>query len=221
MIARELITASLPTLSLKDSAEIAMHLFNEFKLSQLPVVEGDEFKGLITEDDILNAADPEGRIGDMRFSGWESAYVYQNSHLYDALDVMSNLKLEVLPVLDEDKTYLGVLTVADIITHLGSMFAVHEQGSIIVLEIPSRGYVLSQIGSIVESDGAKVLSLYLTVVPQTGNIILTLKVNATNPERIIASFERYEYQILRVYRRSGEEEAYNRNLDALMRFLEM
>lgn len=221
MIARELITASLPTLGLKDSAEIALHLFNEFKLSQLPVVEGDEFKGMITEDDILNAADPEGRIGDMRFSGWESAYVYQSSHLYDALDVMANLKLEVLPVLDEDQTYLGVVTVADIITHLGSMFAVHEQGSIIVLEIPSRGYVLSQIGSIVESDGAKVLSLYLTVVPQTGNLILTIKVNATNPERIIASFERFEYSVLRVYRQNAEEEAYNRNLDALMRFLEM
>lgn len=221
MIARELISDTVPSVTTSDKAAMALNWMSEFKLNQLPIVDQGHYKGLITEDTILGTTDLTQSIGDIHFSGWDSAYIYQGNHVYDAIEIMASLKIEVLAVLDEENIYLGVITLKDLAAYMGRLFAIQEPGGIIVLEIPAHSYVLSEIGRITESADAKVLSLYLYPVPDTNDILLTLKVNIEDLTRLIATFERFDYKIIRTYHKVDKNDDYRRNIDALIRYLEI
>ena len=57
MLNREIISASIPTLNLRDSVSQALELMSEFHLSQLPVVMDEKYLGLVFENDLLNMDD--------------------------------------------------------------------------------------------------------------------------------------------------------------------
>ncbi|MEM7656531.1 MAG: CBS domain-containing protein [Bacteroidota bacterium] len=221
MIVRELISDSLPPVKSSDTAAMALAWMNEFKISQLPIIDQGGFVGIVTENDILDAVNPEAQVAEIKYTGLDGAYIYQGQHIYDAIDIMSNLELELLPVLDEEKGFLGVITLRDLIQFLDQLFAIREPGSILVLEIPERGYMLSEIARIVENNDAKVLSLYLTPDPGKRGFLLTLKLNVEDLSRVIATFERFQYQVAHTYNRLSNNEDLRSNLDALMRYLDI
>jgi predicted transcriptional regulator len=57
MIAEELINHMLPPLKLTDEASKAVAWMEEFRCSQLPVIENEKFLGFISEDIILERND--------------------------------------------------------------------------------------------------------------------------------------------------------------------
>lgn len=221
MIVSELISDYVPSVTSSDSTTRALDWMNEFKLSQLPVVDGGTYQGLVTENDILDADSLEVSVGDIKFKGWDSAFIHDENHLYDALDLMANLNLEVLPVLGEDDRYLGVITFREMAPYLGRLFAVHQRGGILVLEVPRNGYSLSEIGRITESENTKVLSLYLWAHPEGHVVWITLKLNAEDLSRVSAAFERFDYTIIRAYNKVEPIDDYRKNIDALMKYLNM
>jgi acetoin utilization protein AcuB len=221
MIVNELISDRIPSITSTDSAGMALDWMNEFKIDQMPIVDDGKYVGIVTENDIMDSPDLEVKIGDIRYSGLDSAYIYQGNHVYDAIETMSNLKLEILPVLDEENTYLGVITLKDLSAFMGRLFAIQEPGGVLVLEIPRHSYVLSEIGRITESADAKVLSLYLSPVRETNDLLLTLKLNLEDLSRVVASFERFDYKVVRTYHKVDRMDDYQENLDALIKYLDL
>ena len=221
MIARDLISDKIPSVKSTDSLGNALAWMNEFKITQLPVVDKGIFSTMITEEDVLDAADLRASVGETIHTGWEGAYVVASHHVYDALATMVNFNLEMVPVLGEDKIYLGAITLRDLLRYLGTLFAMNEKGSVIVVKIPQNGYMLSEIGRIVESADAKVLSLHLSQSTARLPSIATLKLNVEDPTRVVASFERFEYKVVETYYRSEQMENLQRNLDALMNYLDI
>ncbi|MEM6262109.1 MAG: CBS domain-containing protein [Bacteroidota bacterium] len=221
MIAQDLISDSIPPVKSTDTLGNALDWMGEFKLNQLPVVDHRTFKGLITENDLLDAADLDAFVSDFQYVGWKSAYVHANQHIYELIQVMGNLKLELIPVLSEEEEYLGVVTLKDLLRHLGDQFAVQEPGSILVIQVPQNSYVLSEIGRIAESADAKILSFYLKVLPDEGSIQITIKVNVEDPNRVVAAFERFDYKVMETYRRRSSSDDARRNYNALMKYLDI
>ncbi len=221
MLVSELISNYVPSITSKEPVTRALDWMNEFKLGQLPVVDNHAFLGLITENDILDAASLELTVGEAKFNGWDTAFIHEGNHVYDAIDLMANLKLEVLAVLDEESAYLGVITFRELTPFLGRLFAVNQPGGIIVLEVPKNGYSLSELGRITESENIKVLSLYLWSHPDGHVVWITMKLNVEDLSRVTASFERFNYQIIRTYHKIEPLEDYKRNIEALMRYLNM
>ncbi|MCB0844281.1 MAG: CBS domain-containing protein, partial [Bacteroidetes bacterium] len=208
MIVNELISDRIPSVKSTDSAGMALDWMNEFKINQIPIVDDGKYVGIVTENDIMECRDLDVPIGEIRYSGWDSAYIYQGNHVYDAIEMLSNLNLEILPVLDEENGFLGVITLHDLSSYLGRLFAIHEPGGILVLEIPRHSYVLSEIGRIAESADAKVLSLYLAPVKETNDLLLTLKLNLEDLTRVVASFERFDYKVIRTYHKISRMDDY-------------
>lgn len=221
MIVKELISDLVPSIKLSDPIGRALNWMNELKLAQLPVVEAEGYLGMITEEDIMESSDLSLPVASIRGAGWELASIHSHNHVYEAIRVMSSHKLEVLPVLEKDNRYAGAVTFKDLTTYLSRIFAVHEPGGIVVLEIPQNGYVLSEIGRIVESADAKVLSLYLSSLPEKNIYILTIKLNVEDISRVVASFERFDYTVLQTYYRVERMQDYQKNLDALFNYLDI
>lgn len=227
MLASELISDTIPSVKSTDTVERVLDWMGEFKVTKLPIVIQQKFWGIVRESELLDALDEEMTIGELLKiedgilpEEGKRYGILGSKHFYDVLALMGKLQLEILPVLDEDRNYLGIITAADVAFHAGELFAVHEEGSIIVMETLQNNYLLAEVGRIVESANAKVLSLYVQDFPDSAKVWITLKVNVLNPERVIAAFERYHYTFISSYQHEEENSDYKRNLSALMRMLD-
>jgi hypothetical protein len=85
---------------------------------------------------------------------------------------------------------------------MGNFCGANEFGALVVLEIEPTRLAISEINSIVESDGATILHLNISPLPSSSLLQITLQINKREISTIIASFERYEYSVTYY---SGEE----------------
>ena len=124
MIARELISDNIPPIKPEDSGLRALKWMEEFKVSHLPVVDGRTFVGIISDNDILDMEVPEQPISTIA-EMLDKVFINENKHYYDALKIISDEHLSVLPVLADDGQYVGSISVNHIIEKLSHMAAVN------------------------------------------------------------------------------------------------
>jgi acetoin utilization protein AcuB len=212
MFASELISNSIPPLRTSDTVQKSLERMTEFKLYHLPIVNESQFIGLVAEEDLIEIKDTEQAIGALSLP-LLNPFVYDDAHLYDIIRLFNQLKLSIVPVLDHKKNYLGMISVNNVLEYTSDMYAVKEHGGIIVLEINNRNNSLSHMAQIVEADNAQILSSYVQSFPDSTKLEVTLKINKTELSGIIASFERYNYQVKAVFNTTladdGTEDRYN------------
>lgn len=218
MTAKELITDEIPPLKHTDTGETALRWMDEFKLSHLPVLKNDNFVGLISENDILDRQDLTKTL-DKLFDHLPRPYVNENAHIYEVLYKIAEHKISVLPILRDDESYAGCIGIHQLIMLIANTGSIKENGGIIVLEMNQSDYSLAQIAQIVESNNAKILSSYIISPPDSTKIEVTLKINQLELDRIIKTFERYDYVVSASYQKSDFEEDLKLRYDALINFL--
>lgn len=218
MRAFELITEDIPPLKHSDSGEKALRWMDEFKVSHLPVLKNGNFVGVVSESDILDKLDLDEQLDNL-FDHLPRPYVLSTAHIYDVLHVISEVKVSVLPILDEKETYLGCTSVYHLLTVLANTGSIKDPGSILVLEVNTIDYSMAQIAQIVESNNAKILSSYITPVLDSTKLEVTLKINQTELTRITRTFERYDYFIKASYQTTDEVDDIRDRYEALMNFL--
>lgn len=218
MIARNIISQSIPPLKQTDTGQKALSWMSEFFLQQLPVVEGTTFLGIITEYDILDQKNPDLEIGEMPLQ-LTDVKLAETDHIYEAIKTMQKNKLTILPVVDEQNKYLGIITQESLLNFFASASALQEPGGIIVLEVNHNGYVLTEIAQIVEANDASILNLYVNQVPNASLLEITLKLNRSDLEAIIQAFERYEYSVKAFYQEEDYSEFLQDRYDSLMNYL--
>jgi CBS domain-containing protein len=149
-------------------------------------------------------------------------YVTDNQHLFEVIGLAARLKLSVVPVLDNNNHYKGVITTSDLIRHVAGISSMDQPGGIIVIELVERDYSLSQISQIVESNNIKVLSMYITSPTESTRLEVTLKVNTTDLLALIRTFERYNYDVKTWVTTSDSiDKFYSERFDLLMKYLNM
>jgi len=219
MIAQNLLSEVVPPLRLTDSGQKALNWMEIFRISHLPVVDGKSLVGLISDKIIydLNIIDkPVGDYSDHLLS----PHIHINQHIYEIFSTVSLLKLTAVPVLDLHHQYVGVITVFDLVQKFADLVAVKEPGGVIVLELNSIDYSLSQIAQIVEGNDAKILSFYITQESESKLMTVTLKINVIDLSAIIQTFVRYDYDIKAVYMDDSIiQNLYDDRLDQLMKFM--
>jgi CBS domain-containing protein len=220
MKALELISEEIPPLTHTDTGEKALRWMDEFKVSHLPVLKNGNFVGVISESDILDKLDLEDTL-DKLFDHLPRPYVNENAHIYEVLAKISEHKLSVLPILDDNEKYLGCTSIHHLITKIANTGSIKESGGIIVLEVNSIDYSMVQIAQIVESNNAKILSSYIMSPSDSSKLEVTLKINQIELDRIIRTFERYDYVIKASFQKSSGDEDVQFKYDALMNYLNL
>ena len=112
MIAEELINQMIPALKITDTAEKAIIWMEELKTNQLPVIDGRTFRGLISEDIILEKNNLDTKIGEYTLIG-EHCFVYDTQHLFDIIKMSQECSLELVAIVDENNEFLGVSSYED------------------------------------------------------------------------------------------------------------
>ncbi|WP_443939924.1 CBS domain-containing protein [Pedobacter sp. MW01-1-1] len=218
MFAAEIISTAIPTLKTSDTVQKALNWMNEFKLKHLPVLSQGSFLGLVPEDDLLSVADPNTLLKDLSLNLLH-VFIVSDAHSYDVIRVVNKLKLTCIAVLDQNKTYLGLITIDKIVDAIASSYAVNEPGGIVVLEISNRDNSLAHIAQIVEADNAQILSSSVNSFEDSTRLEVTLKINKTEITSLVASFERYDYIVKEVYNNTQVDNGSKERYDSLMNYL--
>lgn len=219
MVAKDLISEVVPSLKTSDTGQTALNWMEIFRISHLPIVNNQDFLGLISDVDIYDMNQPDEPIGNHALTLLKP-YVTTQQHIFEVIGVASRLKLSVVPVLDSKKQFKGVITTNDLIKHIAGLSSMDQAGGIIVLELIERDYSLSQIAQIVESNNVKVLSMYITSPPDSTRLEVTLKVNTGDLVSIIRTFERYNYEVKTwVTSDDSMDSFYSERFDLLMKYL--
>lgn len=219
MVANDLISQIIPSLKTSDTGQTALNWMEIFRVSHLPIVNNQDFLGLISDNDIYDMNQPEEPIGNHELTLLKP-YVTDDQHLFEVIGLASRLKLSVIPVLDSKNHYKGVITTNDLIRHIAGISSLDQAGGIIVLEMIERDYSLSQIAQIIESNNIKVMSLYITSSPESTRLEVTIKVNSTELASVVRTFERYNYDIKTwIATDDSLDRFYSERFDLLMKYL--
>lgn len=219
MLAKDLISVIIPSLKTSDTGQTALNWMEIFRISHLPIVNNFDFLGLISDADIYDMNQPDEPIWNHKLTLFKP-YVTMEQHLFEVIGLASKLKLSVIPVLDKNNHYKGVITTNDLIRHVAGISSMDQPGGLIVLELLERDYSLTQIAQIIEGNNIKVMSMYITSPPDSTRLEVTLKVNSRDLSSVIRTFERYNYEVKTwLTNDDALDNFYSERFDMLMKYL--
>jgi CBS domain-containing protein len=220
MLTIDLINNNIPRLQLKDTVSKALQLISDFRVTHLPVVQDEKFLGLISEDDLLDQEESKMPMELMQ-EFFIQAAVHDNEHFLNAVTCSNQVDSTVVPVINEENELLGVITTNDLLKTLGNFAGTNEIGGIIVLEMERSQFAISEISRIVESNDATILHLNTTVHAETGMLTVTLHINKKEIAAVVATFERYEYDVIYYFGNENFENEIHSNYRHLMNYLDI
>jgi acetoin utilization protein AcuB len=215
----QLISSSLPVLSLSDTVYHAQQLMADYHLMQLPVTNHETYMGLISEDDLLNSQD------DQTLEHLEPLFlklsVKASSHFVEAVQLCNSYGLSVIPVVEKEMEWAGAISASDLLKYLGRMTGTDEPGGIIVLELEKANFSFSEICKLVETNDAQITQLNTFFDTQLQLLYVTIKLNRFEVSDIVATFQRYEYTVKYYFGEELYENELRINYDHLMNYLNM
>ena len=217
MLVAQLLQTDYPTLHLTDKVSFALQLMDDYEIQDLPVVVNESFTGSVSKENLLDA-DEENTIATLQ-SSFDIISVKKDEFFLSALKAIVEASNTLVAVVNDSKEYLGVVTSNALLEQLSIYVGTVEPGGIIVLEVDRRNYSFGEISRLVETNDAYITQLNTYTEPDTGLVIVSIKVNRVEISDIIATFHRFEY-VIRYY--FGEEQFTNElkdNYNHLMTYL--
>lgn len=198
-------------------------MMNEHHIFHLPVVNDDRYVGLIKEDELLNVPD-ERLLIEALLPRFSKMAVPAQAHFSEAVQIANEYGLSVVPVIElinHEAQWVGAISSEDLLKYLGRITGADEPGGIIVLEIERNNFTFSEIGKIVETNDAQITQLNTYYDNQLQVLILTLKINKFEVSDIVATFQRYEYNVKYYFGEELYQNELRSNYDHLMNYLKM
>jgi acetoin utilization protein AcuB len=199
------------------SASVPIQLMTDYHLSHLPVIAEDKFVGLANEDELLNV-DDDRQLLEKCVVHLSTISVNANMHFMEAVKIANENSLSVVPVVDANG-WVGAITSADLLKWMGKINGSDEPGGIIVLELEKKEFSFSEIAKIVETNDSYITHLNTFTDNHLGVLYVTLKINKLEISDIVATFQRYEYQVKYYFGEELYENEIRTNYDHLMNYL--
>lgn len=197
MLTATIAQKGLPFLHLQDTVAFALQCMEDFDVQHLVVVKDDYFLGIVAKSDLLDVS--ESNILETVSDQFLKVGIAGNGHFLTALDLFTKHQLSLLPVLNDQQECIGVITNQQLNDSLAHFLGVAKPGAILVLSVTPYQYSLSEMSRIVESNNAQILQLNTYFDESNGQLVVTIKLNKDEAGAIIATFERYDYQIVNYF----------------------
>lgn len=218
MVAKSFLSALIPPVESSELAEKALMWMADFHIQHLPVIENGRFLGLISEDDIYELSKPETTIAEHNYSN-KNVFVHEYEHIYEIVKTAVRHQLTLVPVVDDNKIYLGAITLEALLAYFAESTSINEPGSILVLEVSERNYSLAEIARLAEYEQATILSSNVTSHPNSVSMEITLKFNTRDVGGLVATYERFNYTVKASFQEADYMEDYQERYDSLMNYL--
>jgi CBS domain-containing protein len=222
MLAKDLINDRIPSLRPSDTGLKAMRLMEKFAVEHLPVTENTRYLGVVPKENILiKLSALEAPLEDNKLLIIHKPAVLESQPLIDVVKLMSKEKMAAVAVLDSKDNYLGMVTLEDVIRYYHDSGMLKGPGGMIVLEMRTNDYSLSEISRLVENENGKIYNVSVAHSGEGDMVDITLKFNLSDLSRIISAFERHGYNIKESHHQTEFVEDLQSRYDMLMNFLDI
>jgi acetoin utilization protein AcuB len=222
MLAENYIDNEIPVLKISDTVRTAVKKMEEANIAQLPVVDEHSFLGMLTSSTAYMVQDPKLTIKGIQLLN-PTFDIYPHTHVLEVLKIAGDSELDILPVLNkENKNFVGSIRKVSLFNFFEQMYGTKASGSILVLSLLERDYSLNEISRIVESNGAKILTVFTEAPDNTPfQMLVTLKINLADISRVIVALQRHHYHVVYSYHEEEYKSKDQERLEHLLKFLEI
>ena len=120
---RDIMTRNVEVVNGNASLKEAATKMKELDVGLIPVCDGDRLKGLLTDRDITIRATANGRDPNKtkvnEVMSTDIAYCLEDQAVDEAVILMEARQIRRLPILNQDKQLVGIVSLADIAVHVG------------------------------------------------------------------------------------------------------
>lgn len=193
----------------------------EEQVYSLPVVDKTTKKliGQIKSEQLADA-DENQKISELQME--KAVKVYEGQHVFESARLVMQHELTLLPLVDKELTFLGVVTKQQIFEIISRMLNLELAGSVVMIEIEPIDFSLSEIVQIIEAEGAKILGLAVESPDRNHQAFeVSAKLNLKDISRVTAALKRYGYSVLiesenTIFQNDLEDRA-----DELLKYIDM
>ncbi len=189
----------------------------EFYVKHLPVSDGDQYAGIVFEDDLLNL--DESVILETISSHFSKVSVHASMHFIEAVQASNDYHLDIIPVVEKNNEFVGAIPAIDLLRQLGKITGASDPGGLMVLEMDQRNFSFAEISKLVETNDAQITQLNTYRDNASESLFATIKINKFEISDIVATFQRYEYQVKYYFGEELYENELKDNYDHLMNYL--
>ncbi len=218
MIAEQLINYMVPPLKPTDDITRAKQWMDEFRVKELPIVDNGKLLGYVSEELLYDSEIMHPEVGAYPLIS-ESVIVAPWKHYYDILKVLSENKMDVVSVVDNEE-FKGVVLRDDILREFSKTAIVNSEGAIIILQTSLKDYSLSDISRIVEMNGSIVLGA--NVRPNSDDpsqIEIVIRINGQEVNQISNGLNKSGYQVISSFNTEDKSFDEEERFGLLMKYL--
>lgn len=217
MIVSDIPYSNIPVLHTASTIGEAIHLMQDHSLAHLPVISDERLQGIAALQSLRLQAAEDTLAGEQY--NFILSHVLGHHHILTALKIASLHNLSVIPVMDESEKYLGSITYSSLLQALATYLDINKSGGVIVLEMTKHDYSFGELCRLVETNDAYITQLNSFIDAATGLLMVTVKMNKTEVSDIIATFQRYEYNVKYYFGEENYENELKDNYENLMAYL--
>ncbi|WP_339918905.1 CBS domain-containing protein [uncultured Flavobacterium sp.] len=210
------ITTDFKAIDSQDTIASVKDFFDDLTFSHFPVVEEGIYIGSISSEDI-ETFDNDKKVIDYKYT-LASFFTRTNSIWLEVLEVFAKNHTNLIPVLDENNSYIGYYEIDDIMSFFHQTPFLKEQGRIIKVKKGVLDYSMSQITQIVESNNGKLLGLFISE-SDVDSIEVTMKISLGAINEIVQTFRRYNYEIISEHQEDNYISSLKERSDYLDKYL--
>lgn len=214
---KDFIHTKYKSLDVQQDISTLQDIFFEKEYSHYPVTRQGMFLGSIPVED-AEIANHTDKIEDYLYA-LEVFYVRINATWLEVLERFAQNQTDIMPVLDFDNNYLGYYVKEDFVTFFTNTPFLKERGGVIILECDFVKYAASEISQVVESNGHKVLGMFISNF--TDKVQISLKINTESLNEVLQSFRRYGYEVVSEHQEDYYIEGLKERLDYIHKYLSL
>jgi acetoin utilization protein AcuB len=219
MLAKEITSISIPSVSESDTVSHALELMASLKITHLPLISNAGYDGLLSEEVLLNIKCSQEQLV-WHNTNLVPVSVFENQHVFEVIDVVARYNLTILPVLSIAKDYIGSITISSLVRSINLLTAAGQPGAILVLSLSPQDYSPTILSRIIEENSAKMISLYAVPDPNGRELIVTIKINSQETSSIVRSFDRYGYSVKSYFLANSQlEDFYRSRYEEFMKYM--
>lgn len=222
MIAKELLNIEFTPLKPQDKISAALAKMDAWHTSKIPVREplSGKFAGMISFEDIADSPDEFSEVSSVQLNS--SIYAYSNQHLFEVARRMLEYEVRLLPVVDEDGVYLGIVEKKNVLEAFSRMLNITTTGSVITVEVSKEDFTISELVHLIETEGAKILGLTVDQPNEDGlRLRISIKISHIDTSAVVSSLQRHGYHTTTENRHDLLQTDISSRADELLRYLDI
>ena len=213
------ILKEIKALRLENTIKSAQKLCKDLPITHIPVVENGKLIGCLPQSDVQTIEDKNRELNEYTYL-LDNFHTNEKASLLDLITLFADNDCNLIPVLDKEQNYMGYYELGDILDAFADSPFLHNESETLIVEKSKTDYSMSEVSQIVESNGSKLLGLYISS-DLAETVQITLNVISDEMNEVIQTFRRYDYHVITMHQDDSYLEELKDRADYLKKYLDM